>query len=365
MANSFVAVADDPSALWYNPAAITELENTQILLGSTMILPAIKHEYTGGSDEIPKVLHVPPHFYITRKINEKISAGFGLTAPFGLQTNWDLNSRASNVATLSDLKVLNYNLNLAYKLTEKLSVAAGVNYVYLDAELDKYLSSLSFEQKLKGDGTAWGYNVAAFYKLDDKWNFGASFRSPIKIDIEDGTIILPPGTTYNDANTSIKLPDMLQFGAAYKMNEKWLLSLTFDYTDWTTYRSIIIKYNNDTQTSIDTKNWKSVWAYRLGTQYKYSDSIKLLAGISYDKNPVREKYFETRMPDSDRIGLSLGVNYTKDNFVLDVSYAAILFDERKIDDSTKDIVNNIDTQTLNGTYKSTAHIPAISFGYKF
>ncbi len=87
MGNAFVAVANDASAVWYNPAAIVNLEGTQISAGSVMIYPLIKHEYSGGSDESEKILHIPPHFYATHKYNESISLGLGINAPFGLSTD--------------------------------------------------------------------------------------------------------------------------------------------------------------------------------------------------------------------------------------------------------------------------------------
>ena len=71
MGNSFVAVADNASAVWYNPAAMTDLEKTNLSVGSVMVAPAMKHEYTGGSDEIKNTLHIPPYLYATHKLNEK------------------------------------------------------------------------------------------------------------------------------------------------------------------------------------------------------------------------------------------------------------------------------------------------------
>ncbi|MCX7648148.1 MAG: outer membrane protein transport protein, partial [Elusimicrobiales bacterium] len=86
----------------------------------------MKHNYNGGEDEISKVLHIPPYFFGVYKINEKFSAGLGYTVPFGLQTDWGLNSKTSKIATISDLVVNNYNLNLSYLLNEKISLGFGV-----------------------------------------------------------------------------------------------------------------------------------------------------------------------------------------------------------------------------------------------
>lgn len=369
--NSFTAVADDASAVWYNPAAITDMEKTQISLGSVMIAPEMEHKNTNGTtDKIAKRLHVPPQIYATHRLNEKISLGFGINAPFGLQTNWGTGSNTKSIATLSDIKAFNYNLNTAYKVNDKLSLAAGADYMTIDAKLNKMIGTKEFE--LEGDGNGWGYNLAAFYKLNEKWNLGANYRSQVKIDV-DGTAKY--FTSDNSASTKLTLPDTFQLGAAYKASEKWLFSLTADYTNWATYHKLNIKSKTilditttfvpplpDTDTSIDTKKWKSVWAYRLGTEYKYSENLKLRGGLFYDFNPVREKYFESRVPDTDRLAFSIGAGYTKGNMVFDFSYTYLKFMERKIDSTLQDdSLGNV----LNGKYNAFAHLPAFSVGYKF
>lgn len=374
MGNSFVAVANNASAVWYNPAAMTELEGARLSLGTVMVYPGMKHEYTGGSDSIANKLHVPPYFYLTRRLSERWAIGLGFNAPFGLSTEWEETSRTGSVATFSDIRAFNYNLNAALKLGDKFSFALGADYVQLMAEMDKMITApYSFgpttyqtvRQSMEGDGTGTGWNAAAFYKHSDKLSFGASYRSPVKVKV-DGKITLPlagvaAGSALNDdASTEITLPDTFQAGAALKAGEKWLFSATADYTDWTTYHKLVIDYKNTSST--DPKHWKSVWAFRLGTEYKYSEALKLRAGVFYDFNPVREKYLDTRVPDSDRTALSLGAGYAfTESLTMDVSYTYLMFAERTVDDSLQDGSAN----TLNGKYTSSAHLPAINIGYKF
>ncbi|MCX5786502.1 MAG: outer membrane protein transport protein [Elusimicrobia bacterium] len=366
MGNAFVAAADNASAVWYNPAAMTELDKTSLSLGTVMVYPTTTHDYTGGSDEIAKVVHIPPYFYATHKLNNKMALGFGFNAPFGLSTDWDTTSHAASVAAYSDIKAYSYNLNGAYKVSYKLSLALGADYVYLDATMNNTSMDLS------GNGHGWGYNAAVFYRAGDKWNFGANYRSSVKIDV-DGTATVAALGSSNDASTRITLPDTFQIGAAYKANEKWLVSATADYTNWATYHALIVKSNTITaltsylnsvvpggypvsNTITERKNWQSVWGFHAGTEYKYSDTWAFRAGTFYDCNPVKEKYFDTSIPDSDRMAFSIGAGYTKGNIVADLSYTYLMLVKRTVDSATN---------TLDGIYKSSAHLPAISVGCKF
>lgn len=377
MGNTGVAVADNPAAVWYNPAAITGLEKTNVSLGSVMVLPQMEHTQGTTVDRIKNKVHVPPHFYATRKLNNKFSVGVGVLAPFGLSTQWDkTTSLTREVATKSEIQAVYSNANVAYKVMDGLSVAAGASYVQLNATMNKKyeFGTTNAEQKLKGDGTGTGYNLAAQYKWN-KYTFGANYHSKVKIDV-DGKIDFRPGATTltasaatnKDASTKITLPDTFQFGVAHQCTPDWLWTAEADYTNWTTYRRLIIDYTKDSGAaaqSIDDKKWTSTWAFRLGGEHKVNENWKLRVGGFYDVNPVKENYFETRVPDSDRLAFSFGAGYTKGNITVDASYLYLRFVKRNVDDSLQD---NSVTQTntsLNGKYSSVARLPAITVGYKF
>jgi len=365
MGNSFVAVADNASAVWYNPAAITGLEGTNLSLGTVMIAPFMEHTNVSGTmDRINFKLHIPPHFYATRKLSNKFSLGLGVNAPFGLSTEGEKTAYTSAIATKSEVKAVNYNLNGAYKATEKLSVAAGISYALVDATLNRMANAATFVG-LKGDGHGTGYNAAVMYKHNDKWNFGVNYRSKIKADLEGDSTV---ATTVTRVKTSLTLPDTMQLGAAYKHSDNWLFSAEADYTNWTTYRSIVIKNAATGVVSLDDmKNWKSVWAFRVGAENKISDAWKFRVGAFYDMNPVGEKHFETRVPDSDRLAFSVGTGYTRNCVTVDASLMYLKFLERRITNSFggDNTSSSATDQKMNGKYNSIALLPAITVSYKF
>ena len=44
MANAFAAQADDPTAVYFNPAGIVQLEGTQVSIGTSFVMPQAKFE---------------------------------------------------------------------------------------------------------------------------------------------------------------------------------------------------------------------------------------------------------------------------------------------------------------------------------
>jgi long-chain fatty acid transport protein len=373
MSSAFVGQADDASAVWYNPAGMTQLDGTGIMGGFVAIHPTLTHENTDGTTDVSeRKWHYPILLYATHKLNDRISLGFGINNPFGLSTNWSQSSETSQVATLSYIKTTEFNPNIAYKITDDLSVAVGVAYVKLDATLRSMLPT-GQQLTLSGDGDGWGGNIAAKYKASDKLNLGLSYRSRVKIDIDGSAIytpgLIPGGGASNSATTSITLPDLLAFGASYKATDKLTVNTDLGYTWWSTYDKLVVKSNTyvpltGSDTATQEKHWKNVWNLRVGGQYKLSDQWKLRAGYQYDQTPVDDSWFETRVPDSDRQGVSVGAGYAVGNLTVDAAYLYLHFNKRNIADSQADNATT-STTSLDGTYKSDAHVIALAVGYKF
>jgi long-chain fatty acid transport protein len=370
MASAFVGQADDASAVWYNPAGITQLDGTRISGGIIPIYPILTHENTTGTTDVSeRMIHVPIHLYATHKMSDKLSFGLGVNDPFGLATDWDPNNSATRyVATFSKVVTTEVNPNVAYKLNDNLSVAAGVAYVKLRATFESIFPT-GFNLRISGDGDGWGGNAAVHYKATNQFNVGLSYRSRVKIDV-DGTADYNAGVLSNAANTSVTLPDLLQVGASYKASDNLTLNADLGYTWWSTYDRLVIQSATfgplvGSNTLTQEKQWKDTWTLRIGGQYKLSDQLKLRAGYLYDKNPVKEEYFETRIPDSDRQGVSVGAGYTVGNITIDAAYMYLYFNHRTINNSLADDATIVTPTALNGNYKSQAHLAGITVGYKF
>lgn len=126
----------------------------------------------------------------------------------------------------------------------------------------------------------------------------------------------------------------------------------------------MITSNNPLFNATDEKQWHDVWCLRIGGQYKLSDLWKLRAGYVYDKSPVGETYFDTRTPDADRQGITIGTGYATGNMTVDLAYMYLRFNKRTINDSQADDLTAA-PNAQNGTYKSQAQIAGITIGYKF
>jgi long-chain fatty acid transport protein len=379
MASAFVGQADDVSAAWYNPAGLTRLDGTQIAAGIVPIYASLTHDTTAGTtDASDRTIHLPVYVYAAHKLNDRLSLGLSMNSPFGLSTDWADSSATRYVATFSKVVTLNINPNIAYKMSDNLSLALGIDYMTIRATLENMIllpGPTDANFRLNGDGDGWGLNAALHYKASDVLNLGLSYRSRIEADI-DGTADVVAIAQSNPGGTKMTLPDIIHFGASYKTSENLILNADLEYTLWSTYDRLVVTSDTflaltggATDTLTYEYQWKDTWCLRFGGQYKVSDVLKLRAGILYDKNPVPEQWFDTRIPDADRLGLSVGTGYASGKITVDAAYMYLKFMDRTINESYADgvaVTPLTPTPTaLNGDYNSEAHMASIMVGYKF
>jgi long-chain fatty acid transport protein len=370
MGSAFVGQADDASAVWYNPAGITQLDGIRAMAGAVFIYPTFSHDNNDGTtDTASRNIHTPALFYATYKLNDWVAFGLGVNNPFGLATDWHLNSETAQVATLTQLISTEFNPNVAVKITDRLSLAAGPTYVYLAATLAhlQLLPSPPFPPnylayaQMSGSGNGVGGDFSALYKISDTVSTGISYRSRIKVEINGNAQVSSPlYSTYGNASTSITLPDMLTWGFSAKPTNKLTLNFDLGYTWWSTYNTLSVNStNNPAFDNQYPKQWKDVMNVRIGGQYALTDNWKLRAGLQYDQNPVPDHYFETLVPDADRYGISVGTGYSIGNLTIDVAYLYLLFETRNVGDNT--YYGN----SVAGSYHTNAQCLGVSVAYKF
>lgn len=367
MGNAYTAIADDASAVWFNPAGIAFQDGTVVTVGADVIMP--KYEFTPAGSPVTyqadKKTFFVPHGYISYKNPElPLVFGLGINAPFGLSTDWT-NSGAPFTATgtpalfpatvtFSEIQMMNVNPNVAFKINDQLSLAVGAMYYNVSkVNLNNQILLLN------GNGSGWGGNAALLYK-GDQFNVGVSYRSRVKTDINGtgtgaGPLVAAGSTT---ATTSVTFPDMVNVGVSFKPAEKVTLSFDVDWTNWKTFDKIAVNFAPSaltgalgTTTSTIPENWKATTTFRAGVEWAYNDKMRARFGYVYDPTPINNVDFSPRLPGNDRQLFTVGYGYdANDSTTLDLAYAYVLLNNR--------------TQTAsaapfyNGRYKSSTHIVA-------
>ena len=382
MGFAFTAQADDPSAIYFNPAGLTQLEGSNLMLGVTYVkengaeFSGTAH-LPGPSPETQKDLnfYIPNAYYTYTSKSLGMAFGIGIFAPFGLGQEYQ--NRDTSIfrdqVTKIDLQTIVVNPTIAFDINEYLSFGAGIDYLWANVTYEKtgvvpsgapYGGPGQFYTKLDGSADAWGYNFGVLVKPTKNVKIGLSYRSQFLVKAKDldfsasslvGTangLIFPMGTT--KATATLGLPATAAVGISYTYN-RLTFELDGDWTFWHSYSALNIDNKSvPTYTKHQPKNWKDVCALRTGVEYRVTDPLALRAGFVYDPTPAPGSTMGPELPDSTRLNYMLGAGYKVGRWTIDL--AGMYIDKK---DRTE---NNAQ---FNGTWKGDAWLAGLDIGYKF
>jgi long-chain fatty acid transport protein len=406
MGNAFSAQADDPSALHYNPAGMTQLQGLQFMAGALISGGSTNFTsptgVTATGDRNGSAAWPPSAFtYITANLKDlgltalgDLSAGIGLTVPFGSLTRWPDNGPFRSATTFSALPLLDIKPTLAYKVTEDLSLGLGADiYTFTGLVGEGHVEKQSIpvagvKTELYGKDTAAGFNASLLYtalrNTDGKpvANVGIVYRSQATLHLSGA--LLANGTKVSDANATLVLPQVITGAVALwpvRTHEReWKLEMDVDYVGWKSVRNLDVTLGNGT-TIAQPQNWHSTYAVMLGTEYKWLKleslpdwEVALRAGYTNQQNQMPDLTFDPGIPSADLnvvggglgllckeqgllLGLircgELGVGSVKPKAIgVDLSFQTALYEDRTVTGNRN--------PTVNGTYKTTLYNGGLS-----
>ena len=420
MGFAFTAQADDPSAIYFNPAGLTQLKGQNIMVGVTYVREN-GGEFTGTTpltggataSETQKSLNFYiPNLYYTRTTSDGyIAYGVGVFAPFGLGQEYE-NENTSifrNQVTKIDLQTIVVNPTIAFKINEMLSVGVGVDFMYGKAKLngtpvspvvgDNTAGGNMYKMDMEADATAWGYNFGVLLKPTSNIKMGFNYRSPFTLEFNDGDIDISdisqanrvafagPGafgtnslstnafggrTSYSGkGKTKVALPATATLGVAYTAG-RFTVEADADWTFWSSYKSLTIERPRvlaTVYTGVATPPTTQVPVLGTTSSNKnWSDVCALRLGAEYrvtDPLAVRAGFVYDPTPvPSETMGPELP-DADRLNYMLGVGY--------KIGAWTIDVagmyIDKFDRTVTNpqfsGTWKGDAWLAGLDVGYKF
>ncbi len=386
----FGVINDDLSNAFYNPAGLTQKNGMQIQVSGYLIDGKSRFSADSGSNNtvfgggalvIPNTgenddgatFAVVPNIYFTMDLTDRLKYGFGITAPYGLATDYDRDWVGRYEAKESELLTININPSLAYKVSDSFSVGFGLVAEHAEATLSQALSNgpgmPDGFTEVKGDDWSYGWNVGFMYHPDPTFRAGIGYRSKIshELDGDDNDITGVPALGGNftaDVSARATLPETIHAGI-YKEINKWGISLGFRWTRWNRLQEIVIETDGLPDSTLEL-NWDNVYSANIGVDYYYSDKWTFRAGYMFDESPTNDRDRTPRIPDEDRNWFAIGASYhPNDNLQLDVGYTHILIDDAEINLATP-IALGAGTSNLVGEYEDpNVNILSLQAVYKF
>lgn len=374
MGGTGTGAALDAATVFYNPGGMGSVSSNEVILSANAAIAksAYLDANTGGIYRTIQHPSTPFALYgMWGPADSKLKYGLGVYTPFGSTIQWEDGWTGRFVLTKMSLTSIFIQPTVSYQLNDKIGIGAGFVYgigmVNLQRDIPVVDANGNYSSaELKGNANGMGYNLGVYFKPNDKLSIGLTYRSKVKMTLDDGTATfnVPPGLNSNFPDgafsASLPLPSTTSLGLGYRFSEKFMMTFDFNYIAWSTYKSLMFDYANNTSSLQDTdspRNYKNAYAIRVGSQYMLTEKFALRLGAAFQKTPIKDGYVTPEIPDADRINLTCGLGYLiSEHLRADASFTYEYFMTRK----DTNIENN-----MYGTYKTRVYVPGVSLSYKF
>lgn len=401
------ARADDPSMMFFNPAAMGWMTGTQISGNGSLIIPDSRTDsgratratvfgnspITGSLGGDAGLDAFVPSFYATTGLTDTLRAGIGVNAPFGLVTKYPADYIGRYHALTSSLRTYTITPALSWRPHETVTVGVGLQIQHANARLSSavdygaaaaasspLLAAAGFlpgrfdgRSTIKGDDTNVGWQVGVQWRPLPGTQLGLGFRSSIQQTLRGDAVFegvpLPLQASVNFRNTAatakLNTPETLTFGVVQRLDDRWSVMAGAEWTNWSRFRSLNISFDSGRAASITEQNYKDSVFLSIGGEFRATDTLTLRAGFAWDQSPVRDQYRTPRIPDSDRYWLSAGASWqAMPNLALTVAYTHVFADSTTINLADRG-PGTVDFLRGNLATRNSANVNILTAGLRY
>jgi len=366
--NAFVATADNPSAIYYNPAGITQLEGQNIQIGVLNYFGInTYYESPSGLNTHSDFEDVPvPQFHYTYTPKDcAFSFGLGAYSPFGLGIEWPNNTGFRSLAIESRLQYFTLNPVIAWKIHPTLSIAMGPNINYSKTKFTRGLATPTDVLEFEGDDFSYSFNAGILWQPHPKWSFGANYRSAATMNYE-GDTSYNPGFPIPEAPTtgSVDFPQIISAGVSFRPTTNWNIEVNVDYTDWNTLNTVVLEGTSaifpfDLPLQFD---WQESWFVELGVTRSFENGWFVSGGYFYSSETVPNDSFTPAIPDTVLHVASFGVGHQGEKWRWAAAFQMIIGPDREVTDGQ---FNPFTGESANGKYQFIVPALSLSVGRHF
>ncbi len=399
------AAAEDAGTVFYNPAGMVRLDGNHVALVGQAFIPRYQFDNEGttdgvggvilGSEDVKREVIPVGSFFAVVSLSERLKLGLGVTSPFGLASEYEEDWVGHYSTLLSGIATVDINPAVAFRITDWLSLGAGVSAQYADGELrnDIDFGTVCFVQLLgpaacdglgilpqRADGRldidmdSWGfgYNLSAMIEPRPDTRLAVIYRSQVHHDFDGGADYSVPsvaepvtlgGTLFQDTDAAaeITFPASLSVSLYHRLSPQLALLGDVTSTGWSSFETLRIELANPAQPDIvQEEDWRDSFRYALGLHYQPTEHWIARAGIAYDETPVPNSLRNPGIPGNDRFVLGLGAGYRLSSAVaLDLAYVYARELEASVEQSRPE------SGTVRGEYHNSIHILSGQLSWRF
>ncbi len=380
MGGAYVSIADDPSAVFWNPAGAGLFSSRTVGIYVAGIIPSGSYQFSPlRIDAQYSKTYLAGLFGIYYPLSEKLTLGLAVYTPSGLGTDWNgqdfaILSMGRNIKWGSKVGIMSISPVLAYRFSKKILFGVSLNANYGMMNLDTSAGTYQYSESSKG----WGYGatIGLLVKPSDRFSLGLSLKTASKVSLS-GDVTMDVMKVYSvlygmDISTTsgftrdITWPMWMGAGVSFRPTDNLILSLDVHWTQWSREDVIVTNYENSLWKLLFSftpqkeeemvLHWKDTIQIRFGAEYRVSDALAIRAGYYMDPSPAPDETMNVLLPSFDFNVITFGAGYSGKSYSLDIGVEYLMGKERNIAPTE---------HNMPGVYRMNILAPSVSFTYKF
>jgi long-chain fatty acid transport protein len=315
--DAFAATADDPAAIYYNPAGITQLPGFQASLGLYGISARTSYSSSSGSAHTDANPQFVPQIYSTYSLKDlPLSFGLGIYVPYGLGVDWG-NPPFSDVAQRGKLTYLSANPVFAWKICKMVSVAAGPTFNYSEAMFQNEPFP-GVHLHFQGSDWAPGYTFGILFQPHPMWSFGVDYRSETSLNYSGQFVEYGgPGV---ETSAKINFPRTALGGVSFRPTPDWNLEFDLNWTQWSKINQITFQ-NSPFGVPISlTLNYRDSFIYDFGVTRQLGKGYYASVGYIFSQLSNPSANYNPVDPDANLHLGNFGFGHKGEHFDWAVAY---------------------------------------------
>jgi long-chain fatty acid transport protein len=394
LSNALTAGVNDSSAVYYNPAALSEVEGDNLLLSSSYANLQVTIENSGRKSKNKHDDNFLASLFANYHIpNTDLTLGIGTYTPFGLVTEYERDAFTRFAAIDTRLKTIYVTPALSWNPSNYFSAGVGLSFVHASGAFSRALcldpisfctQPLGLEGRVRITDTAdaFGYNLGLLLKPTDNLKFGFSYRSRVDLRFDNADAKFTGSFSVPTVKADVRplpLPPVIDVGLFWQIMPAWGAEFVYEYTRWSELKNFTATFSPPSVflplgvpiTGFQLpEEWKNTSTLRLGSYYALNNDWEIRGGIAVEQTPVPNKTLNPAIPDADKLTLNAGVGYKWNKFSFDLGYMAVFYKTRKV---TNDELEGLPATAPvfyagapgKDKYQTFVNFVTFSIGYRF
>lgn len=344
-ANAGVAArAEDASIAASNPAGMARLEKAEVMATIQPVItdmqfrPGPGTTTTGPAGDGGLVLPTGGLFYV-QPLGKDWRVGLSLGSYMGLGVKYEDDWVGRYYVQESALITLNVMPSVSYRVTDWLSIGAGVTlqYAYLKSQVAVNNSVFGSDGQMEYTDDSVGFGGGGGI-LMEPWKgtrFGLTYMSPVKHEFKDTptftNLLGPLNSTLparvGEVEIKLTIPQQVMFSVFHEITPKWAVMGNLGWQNWTQFGYTGISVSDNAGATVSTtKNgqYDDTFHVAVGTHYRFHPQWRVTAGFAYDSSPVGDADRAVALPLDRAFRYSGGLIYEpNDRFTIGLAYTFI------------------------------------------